>query len=106
MKIDGFTYYWLVAAGLLIPLPVVFLMQWLEVDPQSSALLMVAWAILALISAICYTTVVLDIWDEYRFKAIAFVAMIAMATFLIHPYFVAVLVFAPYVYWGLRFNGR
>ncbi len=67
---------------------------------------MLAWAVLALVSTICYATVVLDIWDQYRFKVIAFIAMIVAATFLIHPNFVAALVFAPYVYWGFRFNGR
>lgn len=68
-------------------------------------LLMIPWVVLGLVCFVCYGTVLLFMWDQYRFKLIAFAAVTLAAALLIHPYFMVVVVFAPYVYWAVRFGG-
>ena len=105
MRLSGVQYYWLIAAGLILQLVLAYPLSVFSVQVQSNTTQKIALLVVTLPVAICYLTVLLEIWAVFRFKALIYAITLSLLAFIIYPVFLVVLILSPHIYWAWRFNG-
>ena len=106
MKINGIQYYWIMAGGLVLHALLALLTIGYDYQKDSTDNVVLLIYLIAWVPAmICYYTVILEMWSVFRIKLILSGFLLFLVTFIVHPYFSLLLVFAPHLYWLWRING-
>ncbi|EGQ9717217.1 hypothetical protein FWP28_23605 [Vibrio alginolyticus] len=106
MKINGIQYYWIVAGGLVLHALLALLAIGYDYQKDSTDNVVLPIYLIAWVPAmICYYTVILEMWSVFRIKLILSGFLWFLVTFIVHPYFLLLLVFAPHLYWLWSING-
>ena len=106
MSFSGVQFYWFVAVGLIVGLLVGLPAGFYATEINSSgpgAILLVT--LLLLYPTVCFYTVLWEIWQRFRLKAVLVVASLGAGAVFIHPFFWLVISVGPTIYWFSRING-
>jgi len=102
---SGHQYYWLIASGLLLALPLgVFStlhVPWSEISFWSTAGLLV----LGLFPCLCYNTVWWEIFSNYRWRAVLAILVLMLSALFTQGWSLVAVIFMPHIYWAARING-
>ncbi|MCJ2376747.1 hypothetical protein LNL84_07850, partial [Vibrio sp. ZSDZ34] len=106
MKVNGLQYYWLVASGLILYIALVVIgIVCGEHEVSTSNLMLSIYLVAWLPAAICYYTVILEMWSVFRFKLILVAITLLTIAFSISNTFLLLIALAPHIYWLWRING-
>ena len=106
MQLTGVQFYWIVAIGLIAGLAIGVPLRFFSDEFNSSGpLLKVVVLALLIFPSICYYTVLVELWQRFRFKAVIFVVVCGLMAAWVHPFFMLVFSLGPVVYWFSRIQG-
>ena len=103
-NMSGVQYYWFIATGLLLYIPIAALSAIYGSYFESNPIVGVVFIIIGLYPFMCWLIVMWELWQRFKLKLILGLAAAMVLSSLIHTYFFSLILLGPIIYWFFRIN--